>query len=169
MSEHSFSDLLNAAGAAAGTTDELLPGGEYDAEVIAANYKITDKGKLQIGIKYKVTSGPHAGVGTWANQTLSPESPTALDIFFRAFEALGLERSGWAQFGANLAGAGEAVAEKIKGANCRIKVAVETWQNEQRNRVERVTKAAPTAPAAVPSGLPAPRIAAFPPPPGPPF
>lgn len=157
MAEFSFGDLLAAAAEAPQTSfgPELDAAGRYRADVVAANSKISSKGKLQFGLKFKVVGGPKDGSSIWSNQTLSPESPAALDIFFRTFEALGIPRDGWAKYGSNLEAAGEAAANAVIGAPAEINVQMGKPNNGYAAKLEvkfinppKATQAAPVATAA---------------------
>ena len=168
MAEFSFGDLLAAAAEAPQTSfgPELDAPGRYRAEVAASNSKISSKGKLQFGIKFKVVGGPKDGHAIWSNQTLSPESPAALDIFFRTFEALGIPRDAWAKYGSNLEAAGEAAANAIIGAPAEINVQMGKPNNGYAAKLEvkfiNPPKATQTAPVAAAAGAvpPAPQIPA---------
>jgi hypothetical protein len=123
MAEFSFDQMLESAKEAGGTSDVELPNGEYLGVVVAANSKVASNSqKHQIGLKFRVEGGQYDGGGIWTNQTLSPESPAALDIWFRTFEALGIPRNWWAQYGSNFQMACAAAAEQIKGAHAKFTV-----------------------------------------------
>lgn len=173
MSEFTFGQLVESAKEAGGTGDAPPPG-DYTGTVVAANTGKSNGGKLKIGLKLRVDGGPHGGAGIWANQYLSPDSPTALDIFFRTFEALDVPRNWWAQFGSNVDQAGAAVVEAVKGKTVKFTVKDEPYMGESKMVVGRISRAAgnplapgvpaaPTAPAA--PVVPAPSVRA----PKPPF
>lgn len=171
----SFQDMLDQARAAGATTDAPPPG-QYMAVVVSAAAKRSKKDKVEIGFKLRVTEGAHKDAGIWGNQYLSPESPVALDIWFRTFDALGLPMEWWTQFGANMDQAAAAAAEHIKGVACQITVANEEYPKGSGSfsaKVKRVSKlvpgqgaapasSVPAAPAA-PAAAPAPGASAAPP------
>ena len=163
MAEYTFADLLQSAKEAPQTSfaPDLDAPGTYTAEVTTATHKLTTNGKLQVGIRFKVQGGPKDGHAIWANQTLSPESPAALDIFFRTFEALGIPRDAWAKYGANVEQAGEAVANAITGATAQIKVAMGKASGGYAAKLE-VKFVNPLSRTAAPAAPAAPQIPAQP-------
>ena len=158
MEDYTFGDLINSAKEAGGTSD-APPAGNYQGAVVSANTGKSNSGKLKIGLKLRVEGGAHDGAGIWSNQYLSPESPAAVDIFFRTFEALGIPRNWWAQFGSNLDAAGAAVVDFVKGAKCSFTVKQGSYNGNPQMEVSRISKPsgvaapgavqAPAAPAAV--------------------
>lgn len=85
MSEFSFRDLLgNAEGF------KVIAEGPREAVVDRAEVRQSKKGKVMYAVMFKVDGGPDDGHAVWTNLTVSPESPTALGIFFRQMAALGL-------------------------------------------------------------------------------
>lgn len=159
MSEFTFGQLIENAKAAGGTGDAPPPG-EYVGTVVSANTGKSNAGKLKIGIKLRVDGGPHDGAGIWANQYLSPDSPTALDIFFRTFEALDVPRNWWAQFGSHVDQAGAAVVELIKGKTVKFTVKDEPYNGQSRMVVGRISRAAGVPQPGVPAQTAPPMAAA---------
>ncbi len=140
MGEFTFQQLIDGAKEAGGTSD-APPVGEYAGTVVSCNSGRSNGGKLKVGVKLRVDGGPHDGAGIWANQYLSPESPAAVDIFFRTFEALGVARNWWAQFGGNFDQAGAAIGEFVKGKTCKFTVKDEPYQGNPKMVVSRISKA----------------------------
>lgn len=172
--EFTFGALVESAKEAGGTGDAPPPG-EYVGTVVTANTGRSNGGKLKVGIKLRVDGGPHDGAGIWANQYLSPDSPTALDIFFRTFEAMDVPRNWWAQFGSNVDQAGAAVVEAVKGKTVKFTVKDEPYQGQPKMVVGRISRAAgnpltpatpgvptPPVPAAAPAGPAVPAAPAAP-------
>lgn len=127
MGEFTFGQMLDDAGKAAaesGATSDVVVGpGTYVGTIVFTNSKRSGGNKLSVGAKFRIdTEGPAKGGGVWMNQYLSPESPAALDIWFRTFEVLGIPRTHWASFGADLDAAGADVATRIKGVTAQITV-----------------------------------------------
>lgn len=85
----SLQDLMNQA-AEAGFSG-ILPDGPYQMTIGATNAKKSQGGKWQVGIQFKVASGPSAGQSTWMNQTLTADNPQALAVFFRIMRSLGVD------------------------------------------------------------------------------
>lgn len=139
MAEFTFADLIQSAAdapASAGSGPELDAAGKFRSEVVFGNHKMSSNGKLQVGLKFQVKGGPKDGSTIWANQTLSPESPAALDIFFRTFEALGISRDAWAKYGADMEAAGAAASAAVVGAVVDITVRMGKAQNGYAAKLE---------------------------------
>lgn len=154
-----FEQMIASAQEAGGSLD-APPAGTYQGVVVSANTKRNGKGKLTIGLLLRVTQeGDSKGLGLWSNQYLSPENATALGIWFRTFEALGIPTAWWAQF-ADLDQAAAQAATAVKGKECTFTVQYGEWQGEMRAEVKSIKKAAAgtgTIPAqALPVSAPAP-------------
>lgn len=86
MSSTSYRDLLgNAEGF------KTIPESTYEAVVDRCEARTSAKGKTMFATMFKIDGGPNDGHPIWTNLTISPESPTALGIFFRQMAALGLD------------------------------------------------------------------------------
>lgn len=147
MAEYTFAQMLGDASDAPETSstnrDIVVPDGTYEGTIVVTNAKLNTKGKLVVGLKFRVdTEGPAKGGGVWANQYLSPESPVALNIFFETFEALGVPRSHWGQFGADLERAGADVATRVKGVKAQIKVEADGQYGPKVKYVNKLTQQA---------------------------
>ena len=87
MAEATWGDLLKSAKIAS----EPIPEGQHNAKIVDAVATKTASGdKLMFKIKLEIVDGPAVKRRVTANQTVSPENGTALAIFFRAMEAIGL-------------------------------------------------------------------------------
>jgi hypothetical protein len=160
MAEYDFNQLLKEAKAGA-----AWPVGDYDFEVADAVAKKTSNGdKEMVVAKLRCLVGPYANKTVTNNFVLSPDSPTALAIWFRQMNAFGLDDSFFAQIGStsNLA----PVAEALKSRRARITIGHRTWNGATQNDVQAVKPIdgpANTLPAGnVP---PAPPAGTVPPPP----
>jgi hypothetical protein len=153
LSSVNWGDLLAQAATAEGQAEkQLLPAGPYAAKVKTAKVKKTQSGKDQILVVFEVEGGPYAGAPLFKNLVISPGSATALDIFFRHLEALGVSRD---YFAANPQL--DDVAEAIKG---RV-VTVTTKQREYPAGSGRMDNDI-TSIAAVSGATPTPAAAATP-------
>lgn len=167
MAEYSFSDLLGTAATAPESSstnrDIVVPDGRYSATVVVTNSSINAKGKLVIGLKFRIDDeGPAKSGGVWGNQYLSPESPVALEIFFSTFETLGVPRTHWGQFGTDFARAGADVATRVKGAKVQIVVEADNFGPKVKyiNRLPNANQTAAnpwgtSSPASSPAAAPA--------------
>ena len=163
MAEFTFGQMLDQAGQAAAesgaTSDVVVAAGTHVGTIVFTNSKRSSRGKLTVGAKFRVDSeGPSKGGGVWMNQYLSPESPAALDIWFRTFETLGVPRTHWASFGADLDAAGADVATRIKGVQAQITVEIDGQYGPRIKSVRPVGQGAaapgvpgPTTPSTVPA------------------
>lgn len=162
-----FAEMIAAAQASGSGPMDAPPAGTHNGIIVSANAKRSSGGKVCVGLLIKVEDGANKGNGCWSNQYLSPESATALGIWFRTFEALGIPTAWWAQF-ADMDQAAAQAAELIKGKQCQFVVAYREWKGEMQAEVKSIRKPvgggtaaapaapiAPLAPAPV-SALPAP-------------
>lgn len=173
MPETSWSSLMEEAGG----SFEALPEGDYDAEVIACEYKTTSKGKEMWVATLRILTGPHAGRQVWNNFVLTPGNPNALRFFFQHMNVLGL---GQEFFMANPHPT--QVSDSLVGRRARIKVVQRSYQGRITNNVSAFMSVggiptapptpatpAPPMPAAPPQQMPqAPPVPAPQPPPPPP-
>ena len=79
-----------AAEEGGGSSDELLPAGDYTGEIVKAGAKAKPNG-YSLWWHVKVLVGPEAGKTTFLNQQLNPENGPQLDIFFRVCKSLGID------------------------------------------------------------------------------
>lgn len=161
MAEFTFGQMIDTAKDAGGGTDDVeVKPGDYEATLVSTNSKIGANGKLSIGLRFRVDSeGESKGGGVWANQYLSPESPAALDIWFRTFAALGVPREHWGQFGSDLASAGADVATRVKGARARISVEIDGQYGPKVKRIKPLGGSSVQTSAPAAQGVPAPSAA----------
>lgn len=131
MPIRSWQDLLNDAGGA-GDSFEPIPSGDYDFEISQADATQTQNGKTMYKVRCKVESGPHANRLVFHNFVVSPENPTALAMFFRQMNVLGLNRDFF-----NSNPSDHQVAESLLGKRFRGQVTIRTWQNQDRNEIKQ--------------------------------
>jgi hypothetical protein len=157
----SWNDLLDDAGGA-GNDFEPLPEGDYDLVITKSEALQTKNGKTMYKVQCSVEQGPHKGRTVWNNFVISPESPTALSIFFRQMNVLGLDRAYWQSDPSD-----HQVAEKLKGARFRGQLITRSFNGQESNEIKqfftpRALAAGPgsgpsaPAPAAAPPAAPAP-------------
>lgn len=129
----------------AGDTDfTALPAADYDLRIIDAEAKNTSTGKTMFKITTEVMSGPYAKRRIWANLTVSPENPVALNIFFRQMAAIGIDKSYFATNPSD-----HNVAEELKGKTFRGQVVIKQWQGEDRNEIKSYSRTTNTESSSV--------------------
>ena len=162
MSTLNWGDLVKEAGDV-GSYDPL-PDGDYDLTVVEATAKVSQSGKTMFAVKAQVQTGAHAKRLVWDNLVVSTDNPTALGIFFRKMNALGLGREFFATSPSNAQ-----IEQALKGRSFRAQIGSRTWQGQKKNEIKAYysvvgATAAPAAPvaAAAPAPAPAPAPAAAP-------
>lgn len=150
--------------ASSGADFEILPVGQYAAQVVKAEAKQSKNGKLMFAVTFRVISGPKTNRNITDNIVLSPENPRAVQAFFINLRVLGVDEAFLKQ---TPAPAPEAVAAKMVGAKVQISVTHREYQGQQRDNVDRISKLTGVAAAqaaapsiTVPKVTPAPVAAA---------
>ena len=141
-----WGDLMASSGA----DFEILPVGQYAAQVVKAEAKQSKNGKLMFAVTFRVISGPKTNRNITDNIVLSPENPRAVQAFFINLRALGVDEAFLKQ---TPAPAPETVAAKMVGAKAQISVTHREYQGQQRDNVDRISRltGAAAAQAAAPS------------------
>lgn len=158
MSTLNWGDLVKEAGDV-GSYDPL-PDGDYELQIIEATAKVTQSGKTMFAVKAQVQVGAHAKRLVWDNLVVSTDNPTALGIFFRKMNALGLNKDFFATSPSNAQ-----IEQALRGRNFRAQVGSRTWQGQKKNEIKTyysVTGAAPVGAAPVAAAAPAPAPAPAP-------
>ena len=143
MSTLNWGDLVKEAGDV-GSYDPL-PDGDYDLTIIEATAKVSQSGKTMFSVKAEVQTGAHAKRLVWDNLVISTDNPTALGIFFRKMNALGLNRDFFATNPSNAQ-----IEQALKSRSFRAQVGSRTWQGQKKNEIKAyysVVGAATAAPA----------------------
>ena len=147
-----WSALLDEAGDAA-QEYTVLPASDYDVKIIKAEAKMAGTGKLMFALTLEVTTGPYAKRRLWSNLVVSPDNPTALGIFFRQVNAIGVDPSFF-----KVNPSDDQVAAALMGKECRVQVAIKNWQGSDKNDVKNYfpKTSADNAPAIPPAPTPVP-------------
>jgi hypothetical protein len=153
----------------AGEASGPLTPSDYDFVIQDAKYKPTSTGKDMYVIKAVVESGPSKNKAVWHNFVVSPESPAAMEVFFRQMSVLGMGKDFWKRDPSN-----EQIVNGLKGRRFCGTVEVRPYNGVDRNDI-KVIKAPKGAaaggstppPPPPPPPAPAPVAAATPPPPAP--
>ena len=131
MPLRSWSDLLDDAGGA-GTDFEPIPDGDYDFVIVKSTAEQTKNSKTMYKVQCKVESGPYKDRTVWNNFVISPENPTALSIFFRQMNILGLDRTFWMTNPSD-----HPVAEQLQGKRFRGQVAIRSYNGSESNEIKQ--------------------------------
>jgi len=172
MADIPWDDLMDAA---EGSDFAPIPQSDYDVKIVETEATKSSTDKPMWKITAEVLNGPHAGRKLFTQQTLSMDSPDALNMFFRQMAAAGLTAEFFKTKPSN-----ERIAEALMGRQFRAKVTIREWQGVPRNNIKQwnpigagggAPGGPPPASGAAPGGPPPPPSSgttSTPPPPGPP-
>lgn len=148
MSSTPFGDLLKQAAEAKYV---VVPANDYMVVVKDASAVKSSTGKDMIKLSVKILAGPFKGSGILTQQTLSPDNPAALNIFFRFLEAFGIDEEFLNGLPAREDGGPNipAVAAALKGRAAVAAVDISQWNDEDRNGVSKFKKPNPEQVAAI--------------------
>lgn len=131
----------------AGFTSELLPADVYEAEVASTNTGQTSTKKDQVGVRFKVLSGPKAGSSVWLNIVFPDGSnKNAYAPFFRKLGWFGVDKA-FLSTNPSL----EQIAARCMGQRKRISVTIREHNGKHHNDVavqgDLSTEGGPSVPA----------------------
>jgi hypothetical protein len=116
-----------------------LPEGMYNVKVDKAEpTKASSSGADMIKTTLVVEDGPHSGRRLWTNFVLSPESPFALNMFFKNLGGFGLGEDFFAELeasGASVETSISVIADALVGRTASGSVTVRQWQGQDRNEI----------------------------------
>jgi hypothetical protein len=121
-----------------------LPGADYDMVVVSCDAVNASTGKLMYKTRMAVESGGYQGRHLTNNFVISPDSPTALRIFFRHMNAFGLDANFFASNPAP-----DTVASSMVGRRALVTLGLRKWRGEDQNEIVQVSP-----PRGAPSGMP---------------
>jgi hypothetical protein len=120
-----------------------IPDGDYPAFVQSIQEKRGDSGSSYLSVRFVLESGPYKSRSFFTNVFLSGDASWKLNNLLRA--------CGYAK------GRVEFTTEELIGKLVRIRVATETYNNEERNAVSNIfplrDEAKAPAPAPAPTGV----------------
>lgn len=128
MTEFQWSQLQQDAKKAS----EPIAEGRHSVKVVDVTAGRSSTGKLMFTIKLEITDGPEAKRRVTTNLTLSPENGTALAIFFRNMEAIGLPGSFFDQEPSP-----DQIAGAMLGRQVDVMIKHGEWQGVKRGNVDR--------------------------------
>jgi hypothetical protein len=111
---------------------EPIAEGQHKVRIVEASATRSSTGKLMFVIKAEILEGNDAKRKITSNLTLSPDNGTALAIFFRNMEAIGIPESFFTQEPNP-----DQVASAMIGRECGIVVKHGEWQGVKRGNVDR--------------------------------
>jgi hypothetical protein len=127
-----WNEFMQEAGNAPAGFDPL-PVGQYDVEITDSKAKVTQNGKAMYEVKMKVLGGPHANRLVWNRFVISPESSTALSIFFQQMKSLGVGPEFFAAEPSD-----DQVAAALMGKRCKVHLEQKEYQGTVRNEVKKI-------------------------------
>lgn len=148
MTATPFSDLIKQAAEAKFV---VIPNADYPIVCKNASDTKASTGKDMIKMTVAVIAGPHKGATIPTQQVLSPENPAAVAIFLKAMAAFGITEEWLAALpprqdgGPNIA----ALAAELRGKTAMASVTTSTWNDEDRNQIERFKKPTPEQQAVI--------------------
>lgn len=169
MTQLDWAQLIKDAGESSGGGNyEPLPDGDYEFVVVEAPATISQSGKVMFKLKAQVEGGAHSKRLVWDNLVVSPENATALGIFFRKMNCMGLTKEFFDSKPSN-----EQISAAMNGRRFRGQVATRTYNGKQSNEIKNYFPSqvgavvppsvqAAAAPAAAPMPSPAPAAAPAP-------
>lgn len=144
MSSFSFKQLQDQAKEAG--VGEPVPPGRYTVKAIEATAGRTKDGsKDKIDVKFSIVSGPHANRKLFNQYTISPENTNALAFFFRHMTAFGLDSDFFASEPTM-----QQVASSIVDKVVDVDVIIDTYNNEERNKIKNTLRSSTPALSSVP-------------------
>ena len=128
MADIPWDDLMDAAG---DSDFSPIPASDYTVKITSteATKSSTDKPMWKYTIE--VQDGPHATRKVFGQQTLSQESPNALDMFFRQMAAIGLTKEFF-----KTKPTAQQIADAMLGRQFRARIAIKEYQGSPRNEVK---------------------------------
>lgn len=141
-----WKELRAEADAAPKTSFEPLPAGPYNVRVEKAEHRMSSRSKDGFNVTAIVLNGPYEGRKIFNTFYVSPDSPTAMGIFFRHMDALGIPG---AFFDSNPSI--EAICQALTGKVAVFTVKQEEYNQKIQNKLTNVTVADPAIVAAASS------------------
>jgi hypothetical protein len=146
MTTQTWSQMYDEAGEA----DQILPDAEYDFTIMKSEYKKTSNGKDMFVIRAAVVGGPYDRKVVFHNFVVSNDNPTAMQIFFRQMNALGLSKSFWKTNPSN-----DSIATALANRRFRGVVGSKSYQGTDKNEIKSFRVAGTAGVASAPPAPPA--------------
>jgi hypothetical protein len=150
----------------------ILPIDTYACRITNVDVRKSSTGKDQLKVRWEVMTGPNAGKPIMDTMTISPENATAVAIFFRQMDAIGLTEDFFKGGQTGLKPTLHQVATAMVGRTANLKIGHREWQGRQQMDVQAVTALqmnVPTPAVGGPpvTGVPTPPVPTAPPQPAP--
>lgn len=142
MTQSSFGELIKQAKEAKFV---VVPANDYPIVCKVASATKASTGKDMVKMTVSIIAGPYKGNSVPTQQVLSPENPAAVAIFLKAMAAFGITEEWLAALppredgGPNIA----ALAAELQGRTAMAAIGIGSWQDEDRNQVDRFKKPTP--------------------------
>jgi hypothetical protein len=144
MSTLNWNELIKDAEVGGGNNYEPMPDGDYELKVLEAETKTTQSGKVMFSTKCEVVGGPNAKRLVWDNLVVSPDNPTALGIFFRKMDAMGLGKESFF----DRQPTNPQIEQALVGRSFRGQIGTRVYNNKKSNEIKNYYASASAAPAA---------------------
>lgn len=110
---------------------ELLPEGNYEAEVTAAEIKANDKGDNRLNITFTIADGPHKGRKVWDSPWITHSNPKAQAFGNSRIKSI-MKAAGASDFSF---GSSDDFLTKTMGTVIDISVGTDTYNDRTKNKV----------------------------------
>lgn len=144
----------------------VLPVGDYACRITNADVRKSGTGKDQIKVRWEVLTGPMVGKSVNDNMTISPESATAVAIFFRQMDAIGLTEDFFKGGQTGVKPSLPHVASAMVGRTATLSIGHREWNNQTQMDVKAIRPLQGVGGAPMPQvggppvpGVPAPPVA----------
>jgi hypothetical protein len=128
VAEATWGELMKTAQIAS----QPIAEGEHNIKIVSAEATRASTGSLMFKYKAEILDGPDVKRKLYGNLVVSPDNGTALAIFFRNMESLGLDAN---FFAANPSP--DQVASAMMNRQAKVSVKHKTWQGVVRGEIDR--------------------------------
>lgn len=142
----------------------VLPIGDYACRITTVDVRKGSTGKDQLKVRWEVMTGPTAGKPITDYMTISPENATAVAIFFRQMDTIGLTEDFFKGGTTGIKPSLHQVATAMVGRTAMLTIGHREWQGRQQMDITKMvplTTGAPVPPVGGPplGGAPTPPVA----------
>src|SRR5690606_13361445 len=140
MPLRNWQEMIDEAEKTAPLEFKALEPGDYDLIIEKAEHRVSQKGKDEYNVTARVESGPFANRKVFNTWYVSPESPTAMGIFFRQMGVLGLTKDFW-----NTNPSDDQICAALTGKRFIGTLKKSEYNGKERNEISNVATPRPLA------------------------